>query len=218
MSATLQTPLPRPRLRGWFHAAAVPVAAIGTVVLWQSSTVVSARVTATIFGACLVGLYLASSLYHVPPWSARVRTVLSRVDGAMIVLTIVGTFTPIAYHAMDGPWRSASLSVAWTIAVVVIGLIISPVNVPRWVRGVSAIALGWLAIVPFTQIAGALPRTGSALIALGGLVYTAGAVAYLVRRPNPFPRWFGYHEVFHLCVIAASALHWVAIWRYVLPT
>lgn len=209
--------LPRPRLRGWLHAAAVPLAALGTVVLWHSSATLSARVTATIFGSCLVGLYLASSLYHVPPWSARVRAILSRVDGAMIVLTIVGTFTPIGYHALDGAWRASSLTVAWTIAAVAIALIVSPVRVPRWARGVSAIALGWLGVVPFTQIAGALPLAGNGLIALGGLLYTLGAVAYLARRPNPFPRWFGYHEVFHLCVVAASALHWLAIWRYVLP-
>lgn len=210
--------LPRPRLRGWFHAAAAPLALLGTAVLWRTATTATGRATVTIFGASLVGLYIASSLYHVPPWSARVRSVLSRVDGAMIVLTIVGTFTPIAYHAMDGTWRAASLLVAWIGAVTAIGLIISPVRVPRWVRGVSAIGIGWLGIVPFTKIAAALPLAGSGLIVLGGVLYTIGAVAYIVRRPNPFPRWFGYHEIFHLCVIAASAVHWLAIWRYVLPS
>jgi hemolysin III len=216
--STLLTAAHTPRLRGWFHVAAAPVALIGTLVLWRSAVTVPGKVTATIFGFCLVGLYVTSSMYHVPPWwSARARAILARVDGAMIVLTIVGTFTPIGYHALDGSWRTASLSVAWLVAIVAIALIASPLRVPRWVRGVSALSIGWLAIVPFTQIAGALPTAGSGLILLGGLFYTVGAVVYIARWPDPFPRWFGYHEIFHLFVVAASAVHWVAIWRYVLP-
>ena len=216
MSAVL--PARRPVLRGWFHAAAAPLALIGTIVLWQSTTTTAGRATATIFGLCLFGLYVTSSIYHVPTWSTRVRAMLARVDGAMIVLTIVGTFTPVGYHALDGSWRISSLIVAWVVAVGAITLIVSPLQVPRWVRGASAIAVGWLAIVPFTQIAATLPTAGSGLILLGGLLYTIGAVAYITRWPDPFPRWFGYHEIFHLFVIAASALHWVAIWRYVLPS
>jgi hemolysin III len=207
----------RPLLRGWFHLAAAPVAAVGTVVLWRSTAVTSSRVTVAIFGACLVGLYITSSIYHVPSWSARARAVLARIDGAMIVLTIVGTFTPIGYHALDGTWRTASLTVAWLVALVAIGLIASPLRPPRWLRGVSAMAIGWLAIVPFTQIAGTLPLAGNGLIMLGGVLYTLGALAYITRWPDPLPRWFGYHEIFHLFVIAASAMHWLAIWRYVLP-
>lgn len=210
--------LPRPRLRGWLHAAAAPVAAVGTVVLWFSSTTPAARVTATIFGASLAGLYVASSLYHVAPWRGRIHQVLGRIDAAMIVLTIVGTFTPIGYHALDGTWRSISLTVAWVIAAVAISLIVAGISLPRWARGGWAIAVGWLAVVPLTRIAEALPATATGLIAVGGLLYTLGAIAYITQRPNPLPRWFGFHEVFHLCVVAASALHWVAIYRYVLPT
>jgi hemolysin III len=204
-------------LRGWFHLAAAPFAVLGTVVLWQSTAATSGRVTATIFGGCLAGLYLASSIYHVPSWSQRIRAILGRIDAAMIVLTIVGTFTPIAYHALDGTWRTASLTVAWLVAVVAIALIVSPLQVPRWVHGVSCLAIGWLGVVPLTQIAGTLPTAGSGLIVLGGVLYTLGALTYITRWPDPAPRWFGYHEIFHLFVIAASAVHWVAIWRYVLP-
>lgn len=216
MSAVM--PARRPLLRGWLHAAAAPAALIGTIVLWQSTTTTSGRVTTSIFGLCLFGLYVTSSVYHVPTWSARVRSILARLDGAMIVLTIVGTFTPIGYFALDGSWRAGSLIVAWTVAIVAIALIVSPLQVPRWVRGASALAIGWLAVVPFTQIAQSLPTTGSVLIVLGGALYTLGALAYVTRWPDPFPRWFGYHEIFHLLVIAASAMHWLAIWRYVLPS
>jgi hemolysin III len=207
----------RPLLRGWFHLAAAPAAMLGTVVLWRSTATPSGRVTATIFGACLAGLYVASSIYHVPSWPARVRSILGRIDAAMIVLTIVGTFTPIAYHALHGAWRTASLTVAWVVAAIAIALIVSPLRVPRWVHGVSCLAIGWLGVVPLTQIAGVLPTAGSGLIILGGVLYTFGALAYITRWPDPAPRWFGYHEIFHLFVIAASAVHWVAIWRYVLP-
>ena len=207
----------RPFLRGWLHLAAAPIALVGTIVLWRSTTTVGGRVTATIFGACLVGLYVASSTFHVPTWNARARAVLARIDGAMIVLTIVGTFTPIAYHALDGHWRTSSLVIAWVVATAAIALIVSPIRVPRWMRGVSALAIGWLGIVPFVQIASALPTAGSGLILCGGLLYTIGALAYITKWPNPFPRWFGYHEIFHLFVVAASTVHWLAIWRYVLP-
>lgn len=214
---TASATLPRPRLRGWLHATAAPVAAVGAVVLWRTAQTTGGRVTALIFGLALVGLYSASSLYHVPPWRPKIKTIMSRIDGAFIVLTIVGTFTPVAYHALDGAWRTASLAVAWTIAVGAIVVIASPVHIPRWLGGVLAMALGWLFIVPFTQIATVLPVQGSGLIVLGGLLYSVGALAYIAKWPNPFPRWFGFHEVFHLFVVAASALHWVAIYRYVLP-
>jgi hemolysin III len=208
----------RPILRGWSHAAAAPVAVIGTIVLLRSVTTTSGRVTAAIFGVCLAGLYFASSIYHVPSWSARVRDILGRVDATMIVLTIVGTFTPVAYHALEGGWRTSSLIIGWVVAVGAIAIIVSPIKVPHWAHGLSAIAIGWLAVVPFTKIAGALPTAGSGLIVLGGVLYTIGAVTYITRWPDPAPRWFGYHEIFHLFVIAASVLHWLAIWRYVLPT
>lgn len=215
--STLLPAARRPYLRGWLHLAAAPVALIGTIVLWQSTTTMSERVTTGVFGVCLVGLYVASSIYHVPTWGTRARAVLARIDGAMIVLKIAGTFTPIAYHALDGSWRTGSLAAAWIIAIVAIALIVSPLRVPRWVRGASAIAIGWLGIVPFVQIASALPAAGSGLILLGGLLYTLGALAYIMRWPDPFPRWFGYHEIFHLLVVAASTMHWLAIWRYVVP-
>ncbi|HSK98330.1 MAG TPA: hemolysin III family protein [Euzebyales bacterium] len=216
MSSALPMPQ-RPLLRGWLHLLSAPVALVGAIVLWRSTTTMPGRVTATIFGACLFGLYVASSTYHVPNWSSRVRDILGRIDAAMIVLTIVGTFTPIAYHALDGAWRTSSLTVAWVVAAGAIVLIASPLRVPRWLHALSAIAIGWLAVVPFVRIAATLPATGNWLIVLGGVLYTVGAIAYIMRWPDPFPRWFGYHEIFHLLVVAASALHWVAIWRYVLP-
>ncbi len=208
----------RPRLRGWIHAGAVPFALLGTVVLVVEAEMGGIpHLPALIFGLCLVGLYVTSSLYHVPRWNARVKYVLSRFDLAMIQLAIVGTFTPVAFHALQGSWRAWSLTVAWTLAVAGVIFAALPLRPPRWVGPASYLAIGWLSVVPFVRIVQALPWQGSGLIALGGVLYTVGAIVYATRRPDPFPRWFGYHEVFHLFVVAASTAHYLAIWRYVLP-
>ena len=136
----------------------------------------------------------------------------------MIQLFIAGTFTPIAFHSLSGGWRTWSLVVAWAVALVGAGIAASPLKAPRWVGTAGYVAVGWLTIVPFTQIISAMPWEGTGLIMLGGLLYTIGGVVYAKRWPDPLPRWFGFHEVFHLLVIAASICHYLAIWRYVIPS
>lgn len=212
--------LDRPRLRGWLHMLAVPVAVVGAVVLWHSSVHHDAGASAAVivFGASLVGLYSVSSLYHVPSWSARARRILSRCDGAMIQIMIAGTYTPIAFHALSGTWRTASLIVAWLVAIIGAALALSPLEAPRWLGTTGAVAAGWLLIVPLIKIMSSLPWQGNGLIILGGVLYTIGAVIFGMRRPNPIPGWFGFHEVFHVLVVAASTAHYLAIWRYVIPT
>lgn len=211
--------LERPRLRGWLHFAAVPVALIGAVVLWRAASDLepAGRTAAMVFGASLVGLYSVSSLYHVPEWSTRTRRILSRFDGAMIQVMIAGTFTPIAFHTLSGTWRIASLVVAWAVALVGAVIALSPLEAPRWLGTLGAVAAGWLLAIPLLKIMSALPWQGNGLIVLGGLLYTVGAVVYGTRRPDPIPGWFGFHEVFHVLVVAASTAHYLAIWRYVLP-
>ncbi len=205
----------RPRLRGVLHLAMAPIAAVMAIALvWQASG--AARVTTTVFGLALVGLYTISGSYHIARWKGRVRVMWGRVDTAMIVLFIAGTFTPIGFHALDGHWRLWSLLVAWVVAVVGAGIAISPITAPRWVRTAGYLAIGWLMIVPLWKVAASLPLAGTALIVLGGVLYTVGGVVYAMERPNPAPRWFGFHEVFHLLVIAASVCHYTAILRYVI--
>jgi hemolysin III len=207
----------RPRLRGWLHLGMVPLVLAGTVVLLAStSTGAAGKASIAVFGGCLLGLYGTSGMYHTWRWPAKVRTVLGRVDTAMIVLLIAGTFTPIAFHTLDGAWRVWSLVVAWLVAVVGATLAASPLKAPRWLGTVGYIAFGWLGVVPLIKIGQALPLAGSGLIALGGILYTLGGVVYARRRPDPWPRWFGFHEVFHLLVIAGTICHYLAIWGYVL--
>jgi len=208
----------RPLLRGWLHAVMAPLALLGTAVLWQAAGADPVkRATVLVFGMALTGLYTTSSLYHVGRWSARGRYILSRCDLVMIQLSIAGTFTPIAWHALDGQWRLWSLVAAWAVATGGAIIAASPLRAPRWVGTCGYIAVGWLTIVPFARIMTALPWEGSGLIVLGGVLYTVGGVVYARQRPDPLPQWFGYHEVFHLLVVAASSAHYLAIWRYVLP-
>lgn len=217
MSETATTQPARPVLRGWLHLAALPLAVVGAAILATRVSGGARELSVLAFAVCLVGLYATSSLYHVPTWSQRARRILARVDVAMIQLFIVGTFTPIAYHALSGPWRTWSLAAAWGIGLVGAAVAASPLRAPRWVGAASYTAFAWLLVVPLVRVLSVLPSMGIGLLVLGGVFYSAGAVVYTRRRPDPLPRWFGYHELFHLLVIAASTAHYLAIWRYILP-
>ncbi|MBS3941933.1 MAG: hemolysin III family protein [Actinobacteria bacterium] len=209
--------LPRPRLRGWIHGAAVPVAAVTAALLWRAASPGLPRVSIAVFGICLVALYLVSSVYHVPPWPEPVRRWLARVDTAMIQLFIAASFTPFAVHALGGAWRTWSLVIAWSIAIIGAGVAISPLKGPRWLTVAAYSSFGSLAAIPLIRVAGELSPAGLTLVIGGGLLYIAGGIIYARQGPNPAPAWFGFHEVFHVLVVAASSLHVVAIWRYMLP-
>jgi hemolysin III len=206
-----------PRMRGWVHGAAAPVAAVVAVLLWRAASPGSSRVSAAIFGVALVALYSISALYHVGSWSERGRRWLGRLDGAMILLFIAATFTPVAVHALGGAWRTWSLAVAWTIALIGAGVAMSPATPPARLSVAAYVAFGLLVAVPLVRIGRALEPAGVALIGMGGAIYILGGVVYALRRPEPWPDWFGFHEVFHVMVVVAGAAHVFAIWRYVLP-
>jgi hemolysin III len=196
----------------------VPIAVIAGVNLWLAAADGAVeRLSVAVFAAAMSGLYATSGIYHVPDWRPRVRAVLGRCDVVMIQIFIAGTFTPVAVHALDGAWRTWSLAVAWAVVLVGASLTLSPIRAPRWLTAAAFVGFGWLAVLPLTQLIGALPWEGLTLIALGGLSYTVGAWIYARKRPNPWPRVFGFHEVFHLFVIAGATAHYLAIWRYVLP-
>lgn len=196
----------------------VPAAIVaGVEVVRSAGTALPTRLSVTVFAASLVGLYAVSSLYHVPNWSARTRRILSRCDLVMIKIFIAGTFTPVAIHALEGAWRTWSVAIAWAIVAIGAVIVISPLTGPRWLTAASYVAIGWLAAIPFAHVIGALDWQAVGLIALGGVLYMTGAVIYARRWPDPWPHLFGYHEVFHLFVVAGATAHYLAIWRYIIP-
>lgn len=207
----------KPRLRGVIHSVSAPAAAVVAVLLWRAASPGLPRVSVVVFGLGLIGLFTTSGLYHLPRWPARIARRLARVDVAMIQLFIAASFTPVAVHTLSGAWRTWSLVVAWTIAIVGAGVAASPLKGPRWLTVAAYASFGALAAIPLLNIVDVLPLHGVLLILAGGAVYLVGGVVYALRAPDPWPSWFGFHEVFHVLVVAGGALHVVAIWRYALP-
>jgi hemolysin III len=216
-ASTPRVPTHRPRLRGWIHATATPVALVVAVLLWRQAAPGLPRVSTGVFGVFLVMLFATSGLYHVPRWPARVRWLLSRADVAMIQLFIAASFTPLAVHTLSGAWRTWSLVVAWVLGVGGAVIAASPLRGPRWLSVGAYIAFGSLAAVPLPRIMSTLPLPGLALVLASAGLYLAGAVVYLRKRPDPSPAWFGFHEVFHLLVVAAGATYVIAVWGFALP-
>ena len=200
----------KPHLRGWLHLGMVPVSVAAAVVLVALAPGTAERVAALAFGATGVLLFATSATYHRGRWSPRTTAILKRWDHANIFLIIAGTYTPFAVLLLPPGQERTLLLVVWIGAVAGVFFRVFWVTAPRWLYTVVYVALGWVAIFflgPFWRSGGPLIVT---LIAVGGLLYTAGAVVYGTKRPNPSARWFGFHEVFHAFTVAAFASHWVA--------
>ncbi len=214
---TAQFNEPRPRLRGWLHMAAAPIAVTVTVLLARSAPSGASRASVIIFGIGLIGLFTVSGTYHVPPWPARVRLWLSKADVAMIQLFIAATFTPIAVHTLKGEWRTWSLIGAWVIAIGGAIIAASPLKGPRWLGVAGYVTFGGLALAAISRAMPSLPLPANVLLIIGTLGYLVGGIVYARRRPNPWPEWFAFHEVFHAVVVISAGLHVAVIWRWVVP-
>ena len=194
-------------LRGWFHAAAVIPAAAGASVLAAGAAQSPAeRAAVALYGAALILLFGVSALYHRGRWSPRLRAVWQRLDHANIFLMIAATYTVVAVTVLDAAPRTAILIAVWATALCGMVLVTAPIRLPRTAMVFLYIATGWMAIVVIPALAGRVSGGELALLLGGGALYSVGALAYAARRPRLWPRVFGYHEVFHLLVIAASAL------------
>jgi hemolysin III len=164
-----------------------------------------------VYGASLCVLFGASSLYHGVPASAARTTVLRKVDHAAIYVLIAGSYTPVLFVGLDGAWRIATLAAIWGAAIAGVVLTIWFVHAPRWLSAAVYAAMGWFAVVPAFKLVPILPPVVTLLIALGGLLYTLGAVVYATRKLDMLPRRFGFHEIFHLFVLAGAAAQFVGI-------
>jgi hemolysin III len=207
----------RPLFRGvtheWAFFASIGVGA--ALVIGASGA--RAVVSAAVFAASVALMFGASALYHRIWWtSASRRRLFAKIDHAGIYLLIAGTYTPFGLIVLEGAWRWTILAIVWTGAMTAILLKIAWGSTPKWVPATIGIGLGWVGIVAFPQLA-KIGVAGIVLLVTGGICYTAGAIVYARRRPDPVPHAFGYHELFHLLVIAAAACQYVAIAFFVLP-
>jgi len=210
--------LPKPLMRGWSHAVAAVAAAITTIALVLLSGDGARALSMLVFGLSMIVMYVVSAIYHIGRWRPEARRVLRALDHANIYLLIAGTFTPLCFNVLDGPLRTTMLIVIWSIAFAGIGLsAFFTEHLPRFVTAGLYIGMGWMGIVVVPAFAKLMPWPAVATLLLGGLLYTLGALVYALRRPDPYPQVFGFHEVFHLFVIGGSAAFTVTIWVWVLP-
>jgi hemolysin III len=175
-----------------------------------------ARIAAIVFALCVAGCFGASALYHRPTWQPNVRGWLARLDHAGVYLLIAGTYTPFGLLVLSTNWAIPVLSIVWTGSLIAIVLKIFWLKKPKWLSAVIALSLGWVALAAISQLL-KLSVPALALVLAGGLMYSAGGVIYALRRPDPFPTVFGYHELFHALTVAAAGCQYAAIAFYVLP-
>ncbi len=209
----------KPRLRGWLHAYAAAVSIVTGVVM--VAVVAALRGTETgvvtaIYAATVTLLFGTSALYHRRTWSPRGQAIMRRLDHSMIFVFIAGTYTPIAALALTGTASTAILVTVWAGAGAGVALKVIWPGSPRWLSVPLYIGLGWAAVFVMPQILHNVGVAALVLIVIGGACYTIGGVVYGLKRPDPYPGTFGFHEVFHAATLVAALCHYVAIWLTVL--
>lgn len=211
MTATLAPT--KPRLRGWLHLGAFPLVLVSGLWLTANGLTHADRVACAVFTLTACLLFGTSAVYHRGTWSPRTAGILRRLDHSNIALIIAGTYTPLAVAVLPSSQATVLLFIVWGTALTIVGFRVAWLSAPRWLYTAMYVAMGWAAIVWLPELWHLAGAVTILLIALGGLLYTAGAVVYAVRRPRLSPRSFGYHELFHACTIAAFTCHLVAIAR-----
>ena len=201
----------KPKLRGWLHAATAPLALVAGIVLVALSPTASTRIGSAVFATSAIVLFTVSAIYHRGTWSPKVRRFLRRFDHANIFLLIAGSYTPFSLLLLQGADRVVLLSTVWAGAVLGVLFRVFWNDAPRWLHTPIYITLGWAAVFYFGDFVQTADTAVIVLMTLGGGLYTLGAVVYGFQRPNPFPRVFGFHEVFHTLTIAAFIAHYAGV-------
>lgn len=200
----------KPRLRSWLHAGVSPFVLAAGIVLVCLAPTSAARWAAVVYSLSAVALFATSAVYNVGTWKPRAHGVLRRVDHGNIYLIIAGTYTPIAVLALDG-WKQQLFVIgAWVGAAIGVGFRVLWLHAPRALYTALYIILGW-AIAPFMGDLFSASVAAATLTLIGGILYTLGAVVYGIKRPDPHPEWFGFHEVFHAFTIGAWICQYIAI-------
>ncbi len=201
----------KPRFRGWIHAVTAPLALAAGIVLIALTPTAMGKIAVSIFAASTVVLFGHSAVYHRGTWSAKVGAILRRMDHANIFLLIAGTYTPLSLFLLDRATATTVLTVVWGGALAGILLRVLWLHAPRWLYVPLYIALGWVAVWFLPQFWHAGGPAIVWLVVAGGISYTLGAVVYALKWPDPAPRWFGFHEIFHVCTVIGYACHCVAV-------
>jgi hemolysin III len=201
----------KPKLRGWLHAASAPLTLVAGVVLILLSPDAATRLGSAIFAASALMLFTVSAVYHRGTWSPQVWAFLRRFDHANIFLLIAGSYTPFTLLLLEGADRTVLLTVVWVGAGLGVLFRIFWAGAPRWLYTPIYIALGWAAVFYAPEFMASASTAVLTLMVVGGLLYTLGALVYGLQRPDPWPAWFGFHEVFHTLTILAFVTHYVGI-------
>jgi hemolysin III len=199
----------KPTWRGWIHAGTFPVTIAAGIVLISLAQGAPAKWASAVFMATSMLLFGNSALYHRFNWKPKTRVVLKRIDHANILLLIAGTYTPLAVLALPTPQTILLLSIVWGGAILGIFFRVFWINAPRWLYVALYLALGWAAVMYIGDLLAANVAM-MVLVVVGGVLYTAGAIVYALKRPNPWPGHFGFHEIFHVCTVLAFLCHWTA--------
>ena len=208
MSATA---LERPRLRGVIHQWAVPVALVLAAILALRVTGVGNLIAVLVYGACITAMLAVSATYHSGRLSPAATARLKRVDHSTILLAIAGSYTAVIVLGLSGTTQTVLLVVTWVAAAIGISIRMFWLHAPHAVVAVVYVVVGWMALIDLPAYLDALSAAELALVILGGLLYTAGAVVYALHKPNPWPSTFGYHEIFHLLVVLAALAQYCAV-------
>ncbi|GAA1099478.1 hemolysin III [Nocardiopsis composta] len=201
----------KPRLRGWLHLGTAPLALAAGIVLVCLAPTAAGRIVSAVYALTSVLLFSTSAIYHVGRWSRRGVAVLRRLDHANIYLIIAGTYTPFVILVLDGGLRTAMTALIWGGALAGVLFKMFWLNAPRWLSTALYLAIGWVAVLFIPQLVSGVHPAAWILVLAGGLLYSAGAVVYGLKRPDPAPRWFGFHEVFHSLTVAAYVCHYIAV-------
>lgn len=210
-TAAASTTATKPKLRGWLHAGMFPVSLAAGIVLVAFAPPGEARVASAIFSVSGVLLFGTSALFHRGNWSPRVNDVLRRMDHSNIFLIIAGSYTPFAVLGLPEDHGRLLLTIVWLGALLGILFRIFWMGAPRWGYTTLYLVVGWVAVFFLPELIEGVGVAAVVLIIVGGGLYTLGALVYGLKWPNPWPGWFGFHEVFHTFTIAAFTVHYIAI-------
>ncbi len=208
----------RPRLRGVSHKWAFFVSVVLGALLVTFAPSAEARVATAIYAVAMCGLFGVSALYHRVTWRPAARRWMRRLDHSMIFVLIAGTYTPFGMLVLEGTLAVVVLCIVWGGALAGVVMKLVWIDAPKWLVAAAYLALGWVAVAAMPELGSRLGLGALALLIGGGTAYTAGAVIYALGRPDPAPKVFGYHEIFHALVIAAAGAHFAAVAFFVLPS